>query len=125
VERERLCVIIQARMEETFELVLANLEKQCRVNGITAGVVLSGGGSLLDGIDLLAERVLRMPVRLGTPAGIVGLSHGFSDARFATGIGLVLYAVRNAAREPSMSGNGKGGIWGFGGKFRSFFNDFI
>jgi cell division protein FtsA len=125
VERERLGVIIQARMEETFELVLANLEKQCRVNGITAGVVLSGGGSLLDGVDVLAEKVLRMPVRIGSPAGIVGLSHGFSDTRYATGIGLVLYAVRNAAREPSISGNGKGGGRGFGGKFRNFFNDFI
>jgi cell division protein FtsA len=126
VERERLCAIIQARVEEIFELVLTNLERQCKFANITAGVVLSGGGSMLDGVDVLAERVLHMPVRIGSPTGIVGLSHSFSDSRFATGIGLVLYAVRNAAREPALAGNGRGLFWGImGGKVRSFFSDFI
>lgn len=125
VERTRLCAIIQARMEETFELILANLEEECAFTDLAAGVVLSGGGCLLDGIDTLAERVLGMPVRIGSPTGIVGLSHGFSDSRFATGIGLVLYAARNAAREPALAGNGGGSFGGLGGKLRDLLDYFF
>jgi cell division protein FtsA len=125
VEKARLCMVIHARMEEIFEMVRANLEREGLMGNLTAGVVLTGGGSLMDGVDQLAEEVLDMPVRLGSPSGVVGLSHGFSDCRFATGIGLALYARRTAGRELSFSRNGNGIFKGVTGKVKSFFSDFV
>ncbi len=125
VEKTRLCMIIDARMEETLELLKSHLEKEGLLENLTAGIVISGGGALLDSVDHLAEKVFDMPVRIGAPTGVVGISHGFSDCRFATGIGLVLYASRNSGRELSFSRNGKSRLQGVTGKVKSFFNDFI
>ena len=125
VEKTRLSLIIDARMEETLKLLKSHLEKEGLLENLTAGIVISGGGALLDSVDHLAEKVFDMPVRIGAPTGVVGISHGFSDCRFATGIGLVLYASRNSGRELSFSRNGKSRLQGVTGKVKSFFNDFI
>ncbi len=125
VERSRLCTIIQARMEETFELLHNHLEREGYLANLPAGIVLTGGGSLLDGIETLAERVFDLPVRVGKPNGVIGLSHGFSDCRFATGIGLVIYASRHAGRDFTPGANGKGPLGEFGGRVKAFFSDFI
>jgi len=125
IERSRLCTIIQARMEEIFELLRENLEREGLLQNLSAGAVLSGGTSLIDGVDNIAERVLDMPVRIGTPTGVVGLSHGFSNCRFATGIGLAIYASRNAGKELFFNENGNGVFKEVTGKVKSFFGDFI
>lgn len=125
VERSRLCTIIQARMEEIFELLRENLEKEGLFHNLSAGAVLSGGTSMIDGVDVLAEKILDMPVRIGSPTGVVGLSQGFSNCRFATGIGLAVYASRNAGKELSLSENGNGMFKEVAGRVKSFFGDFI
>ncbi|MFQ6103108.1 MAG: cell division protein FtsA [Candidatus Glassbacteria bacterium] len=125
VDRSRLCTIVQARMEETFEIILTSLHKEGLLENLTAGVVLAGGGNLLDCADSLAEKIFDLPVRIGTPGGVVGISHGFSDCRFSTGIGLVLYARRNAGNEYAFSENGKGLLREMTGRMKEFFSDFI
>jgi cell division protein FtsA len=125
VERSRLCAIIRARMEETLELLYQHLEREGLFSNLPAGIVLTGGGSLLDGIESLTEQVFELPARVGTPGGVIGLSHGFSDCRFATGIGLAVYANRHPGHDYTPGSNGKSLLGELGGKVKSFFSDFI
>jgi cell division protein FtsA len=92
VKRRTLVSIIQPRMEEILQLVLADIGKSRWHDKIPAGVVLTGGASALTGTTELAERVLETPIRIGYPLGVTGLVDSVDDPRFATGVGLVLYA---------------------------------
>ena len=57
--------------------------------------MLTGGATILDGMPELAEQVLGMPIRRGSPTGIGGLVDVVRTPAYATGVGLVLYGVRN------------------------------
>jgi len=86
--------ILQPRAEEIFrlirdEIVRANFEKS-----LNAGVVLTGGGSLLPGMNEMAEQVFDMPVRLGQPSGAEALIEPTSGPQHATAIGLARYSGR-------------------------------
>jgi cell division protein FtsA len=61
---------------------------------LAAGLVLTGGSANLPGIDALAEQVLRMPARIGVPRGIHGLSDILANPSYATGVGLLHWALR-------------------------------
>jgi cell division protein FtsA len=91
ISREMLCQVIQARAEELFSLVNKKLDAwQCR-RELVAGVVISGGMSLLEGMDAVAERVLGMPVRVGSSTELANLGEWANPAYAATA-GLLLYA---------------------------------
>ena len=62
---------------------------------LAGGVVITGGATLLNGISELAEEVLGLPVRRGHPRAIGGLVDVVRSPMYATGVGLVLYGVRN------------------------------
>ena len=86
------------------------------------GVVLTGGTSLMPGIVDLAEQVFEMPVRLGVPEGLGGLSANVADPRFATGVGLVLHAAQGEGEGASRERRGvEGRRPGF--DFRRWFSD--
>ena len=90
VARRLLADIIEARMEEIFVLVrdqlgIARFE-------LGAGIVLTGGGALMDGAVELAERIFEVPVRLGIPRGVVGMSDGVDTPSYATAVGLARLA---------------------------------
>src|SRR5207247_6001567 len=76
---------------------------------IGGGVVLTGGTSLLPGAAELAEQVFEMPVRLGLPRGLGGLSANVCDPRYATGVGLVLHAAREIGRASWRGGGSRRG----------------
>ncbi len=95
LSRKTLAEIIEPRMEEIFELVNQNLNNSGLADLIGAGIVLTGGGSLMEGTVELAERVFGMPVRLGTPRGIGGLTDLVSSPLYATSVGLALYGSKN------------------------------
>jgi len=59
---------------------------------LAGGVVLTGGGASLRGVEDLAERIFEMPVRCGVPRGVTGIREAIEDPRYATAVGLVLYA---------------------------------
>ena len=86
-------MILQARVTELFAIVAKELELSGFKNDLVAGVVITGGTSLLPGIDRLAEQVLDMPVRLGKPLNMSGLAENFCKPQYSTGIGLVLKAA--------------------------------
>jgi cell division protein FtsA len=89
ITRQVLSGIIEPRITELFSLI----DKQISSNGLkrslSAGVVITGGSSLLDGVNELAEQVFDLPVRIGRPSGLEGLSEVVADPRFATGVGLL------------------------------------
>ncbi len=101
ISRNVIAAIIQPRMEEMFSLALQEMEKSNVLDTMGAGVVLTGGASLLQGSDQLAEQVLGMPVQIGIPKVDAGLVETVRNPIFATGVGLIYYPYTN-------SGNGLG-----------------
>ena len=63
-----------------------------------AGIVLTGGGALVDGAAELAERVFEIPVRLGRPSGVVGMVDGMDNPGYATAVGLARLAGERSDR---------------------------
>jgi cell division protein FtsA len=94
--RRRLCEIIQARMEEILEMVTAEVKRAVHDDIVSAGIVLTGGGAKLSGIDLLAEQVTGWPARAGMPRHLQGLTDLLIDPAYATSVGLLQWAVNEA-----------------------------
>ncbi|MBI5503360.1 MAG: cell division protein FtsA [Deltaproteobacteria bacterium] len=90
VGRRLLAEIMEPRLEEMFETVLDSIIRSGFGELLPNGVVLTGGTSMTPGIVGLAARVLQMPVRLGEPTGIEGLSDEIDDPSWASALGLVL-----------------------------------
>src|SRR5438876_4006587 len=99
ISRHVLASMIEPRMEEIFALANKEVKKNHFAELLGGGVVLTGGTSLMPGMVELAEQVLEMPVRLGQPQGLGGLSANVEDPRFSTGVGLVLHAAHQGASE--------------------------
>jgi cell division protein FtsA len=93
--RQILGEILEPRMEEIFTLIKREIYRAGMENMITSGMVVTGGTSLLDGVTEIAESILEVPVRLGKPVGISGLVDVVNNPMYATGVGLVLFGVRN------------------------------
>ncbi len=92
ISRGVLCEIIEMRIEETLTLVQQELEKTGLCPFLGGGVVLTGGTSLLAGIEQVAESVFDMPIRIGKPErGVSGLERVGISPIYATGVGLVQY----------------------------------
>ncbi|MQC18386.1 MAG: cell division protein FtsA [Chloroflexi bacterium] len=92
--RRLLAQVLQARTEELFELVLAEIRRGADPEMLSAGVVLSGGAASVAGIDLLAEEVLGLPARVGRPQHLAGLSDLLHDPAYATSVGLLKWALK-------------------------------
>lgn len=93
VERRFLAKIIEARVEEILTYVQKYVKRTGLEEKILAGLVLTGGTSLLEGIDEVAARYLNYPCRLGRPEGIMGMSSTVSTPIYSTAIGLIRYAA--------------------------------
>ncbi|MBV9328695.1 MAG: cell division protein FtsA [Chloroflexi bacterium] len=104
VSRLQVSEIIEPRLEETFELVLDQLDK-ANLRSLPAGVVLCGGTAQLGGIRRLAAEVFHAPVRIGTSTGIYGLTDQISTPAYATSVGLLKWGL-DQEFEPSSSRGG-------------------
>ncbi len=114
VARRLLAEVIQQRLEEMFDLVGQDLRKYGLEDRLPAGVVLTGGAARLGGIAELAEKMLELPVRIGCPMRVAGLSDMVSNPLYSTGVGLVLYGCQQAGLEGSgrlLVGSGMQGFW--------------
>lgn len=96
IRRQYLSEIIEPRAEEIFSLLRKELLRSGFEEMLGAGVVLTGGGSRLDGLPELGERVFQLPVRRGNPIGVGGLVEVVNSPTFATAVGLVLYGAKLA-----------------------------
>ncbi len=92
---KHLTSIIQARMEEIFSMVRRRLADFGSVDALGAGVVLTGGGVLLNGTAQLAEEVLQLPVRIGSPRRFAGMGERVSSPVYATVLGLALHGMKS------------------------------
>jgi cell division protein FtsA len=97
--RRVVAEIIEPRMREVFELVGRELEKAEGHELAPATLVLTGGGSELEGAVELAARVLEMPVRIGRPRSVGGLAGAVDAPGFATAVGLVQFGIER--QQPS------------------------
>ena len=95
IQQKYLAEVIEARMEEMFHLVLSNLSQTSYMNMLRSGLVLTGGGSKLDDVVPLAERIFNMPIRLGVPRYAGTLSEVVRHPMFATGLGLCQFGYYN------------------------------
>src|SRR5439155_1351408 len=84
-------VVLEPRGEEIFMLVRREIEKTAYEDKLASGAVITGGSTILEGMPELAEEVLGMPVRRGSPMGVGGLIDVVRTPQYATAVGLVQY----------------------------------
>jgi len=85
--------IIEARIEETFELIKKEISAAGYIEQLPAGAILTGGASLLNGITKQAQDTLGLPVRVGSPTNIEGINE-VKNPVFATGTGMIKLASK-------------------------------
>ncbi|MEE8118355.1 MAG: cell division protein FtsA [Gammaproteobacteria bacterium] len=107
--RQTLSEVIEPRYEELFSLIQAELRRSGFEDLIAAGVVVTGGSSKMEGAVDLAEEVFHMPVRLGYPSYVSGLSEVVRNPIHATGVGLLLFGSQGSA-QPGVGSGMSGGI---------------
>lgn len=101
IEREMLNTIIHCRVREAFELLKKKLEDEDNLPFLGAGMMLTGGVSLLKGINHLAEEIFGMPVHLTHAQTVSGLTSAFENPQFSTAIGLIKYADAMQPERPT------------------------
>ncbi|PYM91466.1 MAG: cell division protein FtsA [Candidatus Rokuibacteriota bacterium] len=104
--RQLLSEIIQPRVEEIFTLVARDLARAGFQDAATAGVVVTGGTSIMEGVPELAEGIFDQPVRRGVPIGIGGMADVIQSPIYATGAGLAIYGSRSRAPGESSCATG-------------------
>jgi cell division protein FtsA len=97
--RRVLSDIIEPRVEEIFAVVRKRIEDTGMLEQLSAGVVLTGGAVLLQGMCEFAEEILGMPVRMGMPTGIKGITQLVHGPEYAAGVGLVKYGAQMTSEQ--------------------------
>jgi cell division protein FtsA len=123
--RRILSEILQPRAEEIFHLVWDEIRRAGYEKSLNSGIVLTGGGAILDGMPEIAEQIFDLPIRRGCPVGVGGLSDHVNSPTFATGVGLALYGYRNRVGESSRAPVGAGALVRAAGRLRGLFREFF
>jgi len=119
--RKVLCEIIEPRLQEICSLLRMQVKRSGYGHLVPAGIVLTGGTALLRGIAKYVSEKLELPARVGVPEQVGGLIDAVASPIYATGVGLVLYAVRHGGPKPVRSGNGAGLV----GKMRGWIREMV
>jgi cell division protein FtsA len=113
ISRRELSMIIEARIEEIFSMVLQEIKRSGYDGLLPAGMVLTGGASALPGIRTAASRVLGLPVRIAMPENLIGMTDRLHAPAFSTSVGLLRWAVLmteistgSSRRKPMFHGGG-------------------
>jgi cell division protein FtsA len=91
ISRSILAEILEPRVEEIFTLLKREISKEGLENLYPAGLILTGGSVIMDGIVEIAESVFSVPVRIGYPNQLGGFRDILDNPAFATGVGLVIF----------------------------------
>jgi cell division protein FtsA len=112
VSRQELAYIIEARMEEIFELILQEIKRSGYDGLLPAGIVLTGGASLLPGTKTLATKIFNLPVRIARPENLTGLTDQLNSPAYSTSVGLLRWALMmsettagGGSKRPAKGGN--------------------
>jgi cell division protein FtsA len=95
MSRHTLSEVIEPRYQEIFELVHEQIRASGLEEQIAAGIVLTGGTAKMEGAVEFAEEIFHMPVRVGEPIHVKGLTEYVKDASFSTVVGLLHYACED------------------------------
>ncbi|MFW5687056.1 MAG: rod shape-determining protein, partial [Halanaerobium sp.] len=142
LSRKMLCQVIEPRMTEVFSMVKKELASAGPADLTPAGMILTGGASLLDGSEELASDITELPVRIGEPDYVSGLSNVIDNpvyikkgdtiprAIFSTAVGLVEFALenedaKNNNHRNNSSNNSKEIVSGFFNKLKTWFSEFF
>ena len=106
INQQSLQKVMNARVNEVFEMIRDRLHAEGVVHGLGAGVVLTGGGAHMKGVVQLAEEVFRLPCHIGRPRHVSGLAVATEGPEYAAAVGMVQYAFRTSEgqRKGSMGG---------------------
>ena len=107
MSRQLLAEVVEPRYDELFTLVQAELRRSGFEELLAAGVVLTGGTSKMEGVTELAEEIFHLPVRIGAPVNVKGLSDIVNNPIYSTGVGLLHFGV-DQQRKEGFDDNGKG-----------------
>ncbi len=98
LSRQTLAEVIEPRVEELYSLVQTELRRSGFEDLLSSGIVITGGSAAMQGMVELGEEIFHMPVRLGLPHYVGGLSDVVKTPRFSTGVGLLLHALEQQQR---------------------------
>ena len=120
MSRRSLAEVIEPRYEELFNFIRAELRRSGFEDLISSGIVITGGAAKAEGVVELAEKVFKVPVRLGAPHAVTGLTDVVNNPIYATGVGLLVYGYQQQYREPEdeVPTEGVKGMWS---KVRTWF----
>ncbi len=122
--RRILSEILQPRAEEIFHLVWDEIRRAGYEKSLNSGIVLTGGGAILEGMPEIAEQIFDLPIRRGAPTGIGGLADHVGSPAFATAVGLVLYGQRHQIVDAVRS-TGVGAFGRVAGRLKGLFREFF
>ncbi|HHX63522.1 MAG TPA: cell division protein FtsA, partial [Chloroflexi bacterium] len=110
ISRQELCKIVALRTDEMFDLIHREIKRSGFDSLLPAGVVITGGTAGLRGIRELVAHKFQAPVRIGMPRRLQGLTEAISSPAYATGVGLLLWGMKEEAAAvesgPRSMGNG-------------------
>ena len=98
---QTLAEVLEPRVVELYEMVLNELRRSGMEEMIASGIVITGGSSMMRGMVELGEEIFHMPVRMGLPRYVGGLSEVVSNPRYATAVGLLLTGKNRLERQLS------------------------
>jgi cell division protein FtsA len=132
VSRKILAEIIEARVEEMYSLIQQEINRSTYGDLLAAGVVLTGGTTLLQGMVELGDFLFEIPLKRGVPIRLGGLKEVVNSPKYSTAVGLLKYGAEQMNRSshnqpPSMIGEtflGEDGVFGrIGGQMKSWMKD--
>ena len=118
ISAQNLAEIVEPRYEELLLLVQAELRRSGFEDMIAAGVVLTGGSSKVMGLIDLAEEIFHVPVRMGGPQNVTGLTEVVKNPIHSTGVGLLIYGKDHQNLTASTDADGSGWF----AKIKNWFN---
>jgi cell division protein FtsA len=125
LSRQILCEIIEPRMEEILELVKRELYKSGFHDQVVSGIVLTGGSSLMPGVEELAESVFEMQARSGIPQHVGGLLDIVKSPIYATGVGLLITGGQQFGPAGRLNSNDKKLFFKLFSRMKSWFAEFF
>jgi cell division protein FtsA len=125
LSRQILSEIIEPRAEEIFGLVAREIKRTGYEERVASGVVITGGTAILPGMVELAERVLDLPVRRGAPTNIGGLADIVNNPMYATGVGLILYALKTRGEREAHRYRDRRLFYKVAGRMREWVQEFF
>ncbi|MBE0399183.1 cell division protein FtsA [Halomonas sp. FME1] len=106
LSRQALAEVVEPRYEELFTLIRDELRRSGYEDMVAAGIVLTGGTSRMEGVSELAEEIFHMPVRIACPQNVKGLADVVRNPIYATGVGLLHYALQETRHGQGLKSHG-------------------